>query len=267
MKPIFIPTYIKKFSFKNQETTLLNEVGVAYKKNLFFGTPEISIIIPAYNEAENIVATLASLCNNKINLPTEIIVVNNNSTDKTEELVKLCGVKCITETKQGITEARNAGLREAKGGIILNADADTIYPKNWIQEMTNPLVENKEIAITYGRFSFIPTSKPGRVFYYFYEIMADFTRFYNNFKKDKAVNVYGFNSAFRRLQGLQVDGFNHPAGTNEDGFLALKLSERGFGKIHRVKNTRAIVWTTDRRIQMDGGIVKAIIKRLSRLVH
>ncbi len=268
MKAIFIPTYIKKFLFNNnQEATLLNEIEVAYKKNLYFGTPEISIVIPAYNEAENIVATLASLCNNKTNIPVEIIVVDNNSTDRTGELVNACGVKCITESNQGITQARNAGLFEAVGSIILNADADTIYPKDWIQAMTKPLVENDEIAITYGRFSFIPTSKPGRVFYYFYEIMADFTRFYNNLKKDKAVNVYGFNSGFRRLQGLQVEGFNHPTGTNEDGFLALKLSERGFGKIHRVKNTKAIVWTTDRRIQMDGGIVKAIIKRLSRLVN
>lgn len=268
MKPVFIPDYIKKYlNTDSQSATYLKNVSISYSKNLAKGYPEISIVIPAYNEEKNIVPTLASLCDNKIDKSVEIIVVNNNSTDKTEQLVNLCGVKCILEKTQGITPARNAGLREAHGHIILNADADTIYPKDWIAEMTWPLINNKNIAMTYGRFSFIPTANTGRLFYFFYEIVADLSRFYNNYKKGKAVNVYGFNSGFRREQGFKVDGFNHPDGTNEDGFLALKLSQKGFGIIFRVKSTKAIVWTTDRRIQMDGGVFKATIKRLKRVLN
>jgi len=267
MKPVFIPRYISQYlNNNNNSASTLDAVKTAYHANLVKGAPEISIVIPAYNEEENIVPTLASLCNNVTGRSVEIIVVNNNSTDNTEFLVKSCGVNCILETTQGITPARNAGLAVAAGKYILNADADTIYPKVWIDEMTKPLI-NEGVAITYGRFSFIPTGNTGRVSYYFYEMLADLTRFYNNYKKTEAVNVYGFNSAFRREQGIVVGGFNHPPGTNEDGYLALKLAKKGFGKMFRVNSSKAIVWTTDRRIQIDGGLFKAIDKRLKRLFN
>jgi glycosyltransferase involved in cell wall biosynthesis len=268
MKPVFIPKYISAYLQNNVHTAaVLNEIKNAYQANLAKGDPDISIVMPAYNEEENIIPTLTSLCNNITDLSVEIIVVNNNSSDKTEELVKACGVRCILETTQGITPARNAGLAQAKGKYILDADADTIYPKNWIDEMTKPLINDPEVAMVYGRFAFIPIGNTGRVTYYFYEMLADLTRLYNNYRKTEAVNVYGFNSGFRREQGLQVDGFNHPPGTNEDGYLALKLMEKGFGRLYRVSHPKAIVWTTDRRIQIDGGLWKAIGKRLKRVLN
>ncbi len=267
MKPLFIPLYIRQYLETDTNNAIaLRSISDNYHNYLVKGEPEISIVIPAYNEAENIVPTLASLCSNITSKSIEIIVVNNNSTDNTEALVNACGVRCILETKQGITHARNAGLMQAKGKYIINADADTIYPKYWIEQMVRPLISNPNVAITYGRFSFIPIAKTGRLTYYFYEILADITRFYNNYKKTEAVNVYGFNSAFRLHQGLQVGGFNHPDGTNEDGYLALKLSKSGFGKMHRVSSSKSIVWTTDRRIQIDGGLRKSIVKRLKRLL-
>jgi glycosyltransferase involved in cell wall biosynthesis len=268
MKPMFIPNYIKEYlQINSNDTTVLDTIKAAYNTKLAIGIPIVSIVIPAYNEEENIVPTLASLCNNITSNPIEIIVVNNNSKDNTETLVKACGITCVDETNQGITNARNKGLGQATGKYILNADADTIYPKDWIEEMTKPLINNLGVAITYGQFSFIPIGKTGRVTYYFYEMLADLSRFYNIFKKTEAVNVYGFNSGFRRDQGLQVGGFDHPPGTNEDGYLALKLTKKGFGKMHRVNKSNAIVWTTDRRMQIDGGLWKGIGKRLKRIFN
>jgi len=251
MRPLKIPSYIN-----------------SYLKLDYFskGEPEVSIVMPAYNEETNIVQTLASLCNNVTGRSVEIIVVNNNSKDKTEELVKACGVTCVLETTQGITPARNTGLAKATGKYILNADADTIYPKDWIEEMVKPL-DNDANAITYGRFSFIPVGSIGRGTYFFYEYLSDLSKLYNKHFKTEAVNVYGFNSGFRREQGLQVDGFNHPPGSNEDGYLALKLNNKGFGKLHQVTSPKAIVWTTDRRIQIDGGLIKGTIKRIKRIFN
>ncbi len=266
MKPVFIPKYISDYlKNNNQSAATLKAISDAYNSNLVKeGVPDVSIVMPAYNEEENIVPTLASLCNNITDKNVEIIVVNNNSKDKTEELVKACGVNCVLQTIQGITPARNFGLGYARGKFILNADADTIYPKNWIEEMTKPL-EKDGVAITYGIFSFIPIGSTGRITYYFYEWFAELSRFYNKYIKSEAVNVYGFNSGFRREQGLQVDSFNHPPGTNEDGYLALKLTGEGFGKMHRVNS--AVVWTTDRRIQIDGGLWKGTLKRLKRVLN
>ncbi len=267
MRPMFIPSYIKQYLHKDHSPENFERIRTAYKNLSRGAEPVISVVMPAYNEEENIVQTLASLCNNETEWPVEIVVVNNNSKDATEQLIKSCGVNYVLETTQGITPARNTGLRHARGKYILNADADTIYPKHWIQEMIAPLAKRKGVAITYGIFSFIPIGSTGRFTYYFYEGFAELTRFYNTLFKTQAVNVYGFNSGFRKEEGLQVDGFTHPPGTNEDGYLALKLTRKGFGKMYRVSVSRAIVWTTDRRIQIDGGLWKGTWKRLKRVFH
>ena len=98
--------------------------------------------------------------------------------------------------------------------------------------------------------------------YFAYEYATDLVRGLKKRFREEAVNVYGFNSGFRRAQGLQVEGFNHPPGTNEDGWLAVKLRDAGFGRLHQVR--RAPVWTTDRRLQIDGGFWKALVKRIKR---
>jgi len=266
MRYIAIPSYIKQLW---EDTARTKEEKIAFiqahAKALLKGDPEVSVVIPAYNEEQSILQTLCSLTGNTTSRSVEIIVVNNNSKDNTEALVLASGVTCIKETKQGITAARNAGLAKARGKYILNADADTLYPKDWIEQMVAPLANNDKISLSYGRFSFIPTGVTSRSTYFFYEYVADMLRYVNKYFKEEAVNVYGFNSCFRREQGMQVDGFDHPLGSNEDGWLALKLRDKGFGKLHYVTNIKALVWTTDRRIQMDGGLMKGIGKRLKRI--
>jgi hypothetical protein len=151
------------------------------------------------------------------------------------------------------------------GKYIVNADADTIYPESWIDSMVNPLIGDKDVALTYGRFSFIPMNNTPRFLYFVYEHFADLNKFINRKIREEAVNVYGFNSACRRLQCLSVNGFNHPPGTNEDGWLAMKLRDNGFGSLMNVKAKKSIVWTTDRRIFIDGGLIKASLSRFLKI--
>lgn len=262
MRSIAIPSVIRFYSdLPPDSATVCTEISTAYHKNLLKGTPDVSVVMPAYNEEENIVKTLFSLAQNITSHSVEIIVVNNNSSDNTAALVHACGVSCVDEEKQGITVARNKGLSVARGKYILNADADTLYPSNWIEAMIKPLT-NDGIALTYGNFSFLPIGSTGRVTYFVYEYITDVVRWLKKKFREEAVNVYGFNSGFRREQGLEVEGFNHPPGTNEDGWLALKLRDKGFGRLLAVRN--APVWTTDRRLQIDGGFWKAIKKRIKR---
>ena len=217
MRPVFVTAYAKACWNALEKPNLVSLIQAAYTSLRKTGDPDISIVIPAYNEEKNILQTLYSLCNNVTDKAVEIVVVNNNSKDKTEELVLSTGARCILETKQGITAARNAGLAVALGKYVLNADADSIYPKDWVAEMTKPFYTLPDVAMVYGRFSFIPIGNTGRLTYFFYEYAAEFMRFVNKNLKDEAVYVYGFNSGFKRLEGLAVDGFNHPVGANEDG--------------------------------------------------
>jgi glycosyltransferase involved in cell wall biosynthesis len=266
MRYFITPSYIiEKFNLNESEKQSCQHIHHRYTF-INKGSPEVSVVIPAFNEEQNILKTLNTLVNNQSSFPVEIIVVNNNSKDRTEELVTKTGVKCILEKVPGITAARNAGLNVAKGKYILNADADTIYPINWIEEMVRPMAENNDVALVYGNFSFIPTAGTPRWVYFFYEYLADLLRWYNKTFKEEAVNVYGFNSGFKRDQGIAVRGFEHPPGTNEDGWLAVKLRENKFGKLYHVKNIKALVWTADRRIQLDGGLLKGSIKRIKRFM-
>lgn len=94
----------------------------------------ISVVIPAYNEEKRIGACLTSIYH-QTELPSEVIVVDNNSTDKTAEIAKRMGATVVSETKQGITFARNAGFNAAHGDVIARTDADTIVSRDWIEKI------------------------------------------------------------------------------------------------------------------------------------
>lgn len=162
--------------------------------------------------------------------------------------------------------ASNAGLKLAKGKFILNADADTIYPPDWIDLMLAPLYK-EEVAMVYGKYAFLPTTGTSRVIYFGYEYVSDVSKWINRNFREEAVKIYGSNSAFRREEGILVGGFDHPPEANEDGWLGLKLRNTFKKKLYKMKNPLAIVWTTDRRIQIDGGLLKGSLKRLKRHIR
>src|SRR3989442_14101237 len=117
MRPIAIPSAIRehdqpKERLKDKMSTIRQNI-----QRLYSSIPEVSIVIPAYNEEETILKTLSSLSATTSKKSIEIIVVNNNSKDATGELATAAGATCILETKQGITPARNAGLKLAKGKL------------------------------------------------------------------------------------------------------------------------------------------------------
>jgi glycosyltransferase involved in cell wall biosynthesis len=171
----------------------------------------------------------------------------------------------LFEGKKDVKHARNKGLAEAKGRYILNADADTIYPPQWIDMMTAPLADSN-VACTYGKFSFFPDSGTSRLLYFLYECIGDQYKLFIQKSKEEAIYVYGFSSCYRREQGIAVDGYNHPPGSNEDGYLGLKLKQR-FGKLVKVRENEALAWTSDRRLQSEGGIFSAFKNRVNKAAN
>ena len=91
----------------------------------------ISVVIPAYNEAQRIAECIQAI-KPQLLIGDEIIVVDNNSTDQTAQIAQSLGARVIVETQQGISHARNAGFAAAKNQIIARTDADTIVTANWL---------------------------------------------------------------------------------------------------------------------------------------
>lgn len=110
---------------------------------------KISVIIPAYNEEKYIEQCLSHLLNQTVS-PYEIIVINNNSTDHTVELLKKYPVQVIVEKQQGMIFARNAGFDHASGDVIARTDADCIVPNNWIEKIQIQFSDPKTEALTGG---------------------------------------------------------------------------------------------------------------------
>lgn len=106
---------------------------------------KVSVVVPVYNEEKYIKNCLDSLLR-QTEKPDEIIVIDNNCTDKTIEIVKKYkGIKIIKEKKQGMIPTRNAGFNVSKFEIIAKCDADTILPPDWIKNIKNSFSRDPSI--------------------------------------------------------------------------------------------------------------------------
>jgi glycosyltransferase involved in cell wall biosynthesis len=102
-----------------------------------------SIVIPLYNKASFIENTLKSVLNQSF-LNYEIIVINDGSTDESEEKVlkfKDPRIQLFTQKNQGASVARNLGIEKAKYDYIAFLDADDLWMENHLETLKN-LIEN-----------------------------------------------------------------------------------------------------------------------------
>ena len=95
---------------------------------------DVSVIIPAFNEARYLPGTLESIqrasehLRSKAEVDVEVIVVDNNSTDETATVAGDMGATVIQEPVQGIGRARNRGASAAQGDVVVFVDADVCVP-------------------------------------------------------------------------------------------------------------------------------------------
>jgi glycosyltransferase involved in cell wall biosynthesis len=113
---------------------------------------KVSIVIPCFNEEKRIEKTVAAaLAQDYKNF--EIILVNNASTDHTGMILADLHQKhpskivVVSEPRQGVLMAREAGRALATGDIIAQLDADCIAPHNWISKALPYFEDNKVIAV------------------------------------------------------------------------------------------------------------------------
>ena len=140
---------------------------------------KLSFVIPAYNEEEYIGECLEAIVAQKQGLPydIEVIVVNNNSTDRTEAVARRYpGVKVVEEKEKGIVRARRAGYQVATGDLIANVDADTRIPRGWIRRVMDSFADDPKLVALSGPFIYYDTPFKvrffTRLFYYFAFILT-----------------------------------------------------------------------------------------------
>jgi len=112
--------------------------------------PTISVVIPAFNEEKTIENTLSRIYKTleAIQLPYEIIVVDDGSTDKTAQLAYRHKATILTNGKnQGKGYALRRGFHHAKGDIIITIDADGSHDPADIKRLLIPILNGADIVI------------------------------------------------------------------------------------------------------------------------
>lgn len=111
----------------------------------------LSIVIPAFNEERLIEECLRSIhaslaANDRPRLSSEVIVVDNNSTDSTAELARGAGAQVVFEPVNQIGRARNAGAAAANGDWLLFMDADSILNPGLLGDILQLIEEGRHVG-------------------------------------------------------------------------------------------------------------------------
>jgi len=185
---------------------------------------KISVIIPAFNEEKLLGATLQSIraateAFHDRGWETELIVCDNNSTDRTAEVARSAGAKVVFEPVNQIARARNAGASVATGDWLVFVDADS--------QPSRELLEDAAQSITTGRF--VAGGATVTLDEFFFG-MSFFTWLWNMTSRMRGWCAGSFifceAKAFRA-----IGGFSHELFVSEELDLSQRL--KAFGKTRR----------------------------------
>ena len=194
----------------------------------------VSFVVPAYNEEALIAKCLESIKAeiSRTECASEIIVVDNNSTDSTRSIaLSIAGVVVVSEPVKGLVQARRAGHLAAKGNLIANIDADTMLPEGWLRTALAEFERIPNLVALSGPYVYYDLSKSSRLFVAaFYRVAFAFY-----------VLIRFVIRAGSMMQGgnfiVSTEGLNKAGGYNsafsfygEDTDLARRLSKVGVVK-------------------------------------
>jgi cellulose synthase/poly-beta-1,6-N-acetylglucosamine synthase-like glycosyltransferase len=218
----FITLYFDVFFMlvylRNKETMLMKPPG-----NM---TPPVTIVIPAYNEEENIASTIRKV--KAFDYPKdllEIIVIDDGSKDRTPENAKKEGVQVVTKKNEGKAAALNYGIEIAKGDIVGCVDADSYPQEDALLSMVQYFADEKVAAVTSSVLVRNPRNYLERLQEMEYMLIA-----WGRKLLDYVQSVYvtpGPLSLYRKTALKEAGGFDREILT-EDIEIAWKLHSKGY---------------------------------------
>lgn len=213
----------------------------------------LSIVIPAYNEEKYIEKCLRALDEQR-DSNTEIIVVDNASTDNTAEIASCYADKVVREPSKGVAIARQRGLMEASGDIVAFTDADTLVGENWVSTIRERLTSSSEAI--YGPVHLLDGKTLEKIAARYF-----FTGFLRLTHLLGFPNVCGQNFAARRELLLRVGGFNTSLKSAEDVELGRRI-----GKVARLEFVPEMkVYTSARRLR--AGYLKFLSHHTANFIY
>jgi glycosyltransferase involved in cell wall biosynthesis len=181
-------------------------------------SPYVSVVLCTYNRVELLDGALRTLCHQlDADDRHEVIVVDNNSSDKTKECTlgysdRFEHLRYVFEKRQGLSHARNRGLREARGEYIAFVDDDCEVPDDYIVRLLETLYEVKPAVLGGPAYPLYKTPKPG----WYKDEYAQYTLTDQARPLNRKEYAYGFNMVYRRACLESVGGFDPGLGMSGD---------------------------------------------------
>ncbi|NTU72934.1 glycosyltransferase family 2 protein [Candidatus Roizmanbacteria bacterium] len=216
--------------------------------------PTISVVVVAYNEEKYIPKTLESI-QKQTYKDYELIVVDNNSVDKTNVLAKQYGARVLNEKTQGYVYALNTGLRATKGRIIAVSDADTIVPSDWLEKIAKEFEDPQLLGLTGSLRYNTRNSFSNWLIYKSYDLFI-----MCNFLLGKA-HFTGTCIAFRKAVFQKIGNLNVKFKVGADVDLGLQIQK--FGKVSYTPHITVIA--SDRRWKQ--GILDNFLKYVQAYLY
>jgi glycosyltransferase involved in cell wall biosynthesis len=191
----------------------------------------ISFVVPAYNEEALIASCLAAIQAEiaRTGCRSEIIVVNNNSTDGTRRIASsIPGVVIADEPQRGLVQARRAGYRTANGQLIANIDADTILPEGWLRTALEEFARSPDLVALSGPCIYYDLSRSAQFIAAVFYRIAFASYLLVRFVLGAGSMIQGGNFIVSKSALEAAGGFNSDFRFyGEDTDLALRLSKVG----------------------------------------
>ncbi len=219
---------------------------------------KLTFVIPAHNEESYLDKCLTSVvdASKRCGHETEIIVVNNASTDNTKRVAQMFEeVIVVDEPKKGLVQARQAGFLASKGDLIANIDADTVLTENWISKVFEEFQKDNDLVALSGPFIYYDLSKISnaliKTFFYF----GSLSNFLNQRVFKNGAVLQGGNFIIRKDALKKVNGYNMDLTFfGEDIDIAKRISRVG-----KVKFTSKLpIYTSGRRLKAEGVVMTGV---------
>jgi glycosyltransferase involved in cell wall biosynthesis len=108
---------------------------------------KVAAIIPCHNSEKTIAECIESVLNQTGNVFSEVILIDNNSQDRSLVIAKSYPIKVLTCLKQSASAARNVGWKQADSSHIAFIDADTVLNENWLSNMLEEFDNTEVVAV------------------------------------------------------------------------------------------------------------------------
>ncbi len=191
----------------------------------------LSFVVPAFNEEHYLAACLESILRETrgAGVATEIIVVNNASTDGTRAVAAgFAGVKVVDEPRKGLPQARQAGFDACTGDWIANVDADSRLPVGWLRRVEEEFARRPAMVALSGPLVYYDLTGLEREYVKVFYGLAWLTYVVNRYVLRAGSMVQGGNFVLTRRGLEQIGGFNLGITFyGEDTDLARRLNEVG----------------------------------------